>query len=271
MTAITSTPPFVELIPYTACPICGDASISVSRSADCSGYPHFKAPLSPSIQWMVCSVCGHSFRDGFYTKEAFEVLFSETHTSQRVGHALEQQRPIWGRVIEKVVRYRPSGYWLDVGFGNGALLLTAAEFGFVPLGIDVRKGNVGKLNSIGIRAIDVDFNHINIEPKVSVISMCDVLEHMRFPLQTLASAHRNLIPGGVLLISLPNLGSPIWKLLDQLGQNPYWTEMEHFHNFSRDSLCAILRNQGFSPVQYGISERYRACMEVIAIRENDVG
>jgi hypothetical protein len=40
--------------------------------------------------------------------------------------------------------------------------------------------------------------------------------------------------------------------------------IEHYHNFSRSRLYALLRETGFEPVRYGISERYRACMEVIA-------
>ena len=96
--------------------------------------------------------------------------------------------------------------------------------------------------------------------------MCDVLEHMQFPLKSLASAHRNLHVGGVLLLSMPNSGSPVWQLLDRAGQNPYRGEMEHFHNFSKRLIENILSQVGFLPVAYGVSERYRACMEIIAIR-----
>ena len=42
--------------------------------------------------------------------------------------------------------------------------------------------------------------------------------------------------------------------------------MEHYHNFDRAGLYALLRECGFSPVYYGVSERYRACMEVAAIK-----
>ena len=52
--------------------------------------------------------------------------------------------------------------------------------------------------------------------------------------------------------------------LDRQKANPYWAEIEHCHNFSRSRLYALLREMGFEPVRYGISERYRACMEVIA-------
>jgi protein O-GlcNAc transferase len=48
--------------------------------------------------------------------------------------------------------------------------------------------------------------------------------------------------------------------------NPYWGEIEHYHNFSRARLYTLLEEFAFKPQSYGISERYRACMEVIATK-----
>ena len=57
-----------------------------------------------------------------------------------------------------------------------------------------------------------------------------------------------------------------WRLLDAAKVNPYWGELEHYHNFSRARLYALLKECGFEPIHYTISERYRVCMEVIARR-----
>ncbi len=99
-----------------------------------------------------------------------------------------------------------------------------------------------------------------------MISLADVLEHMPFPKQGLAAAHRLLQSDGVLFVSMPNYGCMAWHLLDAGNANPYWGELEHFHNFSRARLSALLIEQGFEPVQYAVSERYRVCMELIARR-----
>jgi 2-polyprenyl-3-methyl-5-hydroxy-6-metoxy-1,4-benzoquinol methylase len=100
--------------------------------------------------------------------------------------------------------------------------------------------------------------------RYSVISMADVLEHMPYPKAGLKAAHRLLRPGGVLFVSMPNMDSMVWRALDASGSNPYWGEIEHYHNFTRQRLYALLEEHGFSPVHYDISERYRCCMEVIA-------
>lgn len=52
--------------------------------------------------------------------------------------------------------------------------------------------------------------------------------------------------------------------LGESGNNPYWGELKHCHNFTRERLYALLREQHFEPIHYDISRPYRACMEVIA-------
>jgi hypothetical protein len=62
---------------------------------------------------------------------------------------------------------------------------------------------------------------------------------------------------------MPNYNCPAWKLLDAENRYPYWHALEHFHNFSRERLYSLTKQTGFSVLQYGISERFRVCMEVI--------
>jgi protein O-GlcNAc transferase len=57
------------------------------------------------------------------------------------------------------------------------------------------------------------------------------------------------------------------RLLRANGVNPYWGEIEHFHNFSRRRLYTLLENHGFQPAEYNVSERYHVCMEVIAVKD----
>jgi hypothetical protein len=94
--------------------------------------------------------------------------------------------------------------------------------------------------------------------------MADVLEHVNYPTPFLEHARNLMTEKGTLLISMPNSGAPLWQSWNARGANPYWGELEHYHNFSRDRLYSLLEQTGFRPLKYGISERYRCCMEVIA-------
>jgi 2-polyprenyl-3-methyl-5-hydroxy-6-metoxy-1,4-benzoquinol methylase len=153
-----------------------------------------------------------------------------------------------------------------VGFGNASLLFTAQEYGFTPIGLDLRQGNVDALRAMGIAAFCADLNHLTLSQPCNVISMADVLEHIPYPQTALAATARLLPTGGVLLVSMPNTENAVWQTMDSQNANPYWGEMEHYHNFSRTRLYALLQSHGFEPVRYGISERYRVCMEVVAVK-----
>ena len=251
-------------IPYAACPLCGDQRTAAIVTADCSRFPFYQPSLSPVMTWLQCAGCDHVYTDGFHSREALDVLFSGTHAAQTVGFDLENQRYVWARVIEKLLPFADAGHWLDVGFGNGALLFTAHEFGFTPVGIDLRKNTVAALQASGIEAHATDLADLKQPARFDVISMCDVLEHMPYPAAGLQHVHALLKDDGVLFLSIPNSDSALWKSLNAQNANPYWAELEHYHNFSRQRLYRLLAESGFEAVRYGVSERYRVCMDVIA-------
>jgi len=253
-------------IAFQACPLCAAPDPAPYLEADCTKHPGYRPPLPPVMRWMRCGSCGHIFTDGHWTKEALEIVFATVQDGQKVGQGLEAQRYVSARMIERVLAYKSAGRWLDVGFGNGSLIFTAREFGFEAVGLDLRAQGVSSLRKIGIEAHCCNLTDFNPDSSFDVISMADVLEHMPHPKEGLAAASRLLAPGGVLLVSMPNMDCDLWKAMDAAQANPYWAEIEHYHNFGRIRLHGLLREFGFEPVRYAVSERYRACMEVLAIK-----
>lgn len=253
-----------ERIPFGKCPLCESPDLADAATGDCSAHPLYHASLGKLIRWKRCGACAHVFTEGYYTQEAARLIFSRTNVQQQVGADMEQQRFASAHIVEKILPYAGAGIWMDVGFGNGSLLFTAQEYGFRPLGLDLRAENVKALAAFGIEAHSKDITELSLASPCAVISMADVVEHVPYPKEPLRAAHRLLAADGVLFISMPNMESVLWQTMDRQKANPYWAELEHYHNFSRSRLYALLREVGFEPVRYGISERYRACMEVIA-------
>jgi hypothetical protein len=253
-----------ERILFDKCPLCDCPTLADSVIGNCSGHPLYQSSLNSVIRWKQCTNCAHIFTEGYYTDDICRLIFSKVCEHQQVGFGIEQQRVTSSHIVEKVLPYATSGNWLDVGFGNGSLMFTAQEYGFTPIGLDLRKDNVRAMSSLGFESHCKEITELLLNSKCSVISMADVLEHVPYPKNTLRAAHKLLSDAGVLFISMPNIESIVWKALDQQNANPYWGELEHYHNFSRNRLYRLLREFGFEPVRYGISERYRVCMEVIA-------
>ena len=250
-------------IKYERCPLCESSDIAQFCKANCAKHRLYQPVIPPVMTWMRCASCGHVFTDGYFRPEVANTIFANTLEHQVPGSRLEQQREVSATMAAKVVPYVSSGPWLDVGFGNGSLLFTAAEFGFRPIGIDLRPTSVEAMRRFGVEAYCGDFTDFAYREPISVISFADVLEHMPYPRKALVAARNLLSPAGVLLVSMPNYGSPVWRYLDSTKANPYWGELEHFHNFSRDRLYSLMREHGFEPLRYDISRRYRLCMEVL--------
>jgi SAM-dependent methyltransferase len=253
-------------IPYHCCPLCESRALSLLRDERCDWHPCYREGLPPTMRWLSCGDCGHVFVDGYFNDEALTLLFSEGHLSQSPGHDDEAQRYVWATSVERVTTYLdcPLGRWLDVGLGNGSLLFTAEEWGYTPVGLDLRPSTAAAMAQFGIECYCADLGEHTSAEGYQVISFCDVLEHVPYPTKTLAHARRLLDEDGLLVVSMPNCASQVWKSLDRAGANPYWGEIEHYHNFSRARLVQLLDECGFDFVSYSVSHRWRVTMEVIA-------
>jgi protein O-GlcNAc transferase len=89
---------------------------------------------------------------------------------------------------------------------------------------------------------------------------------MPYPGETLRKAAQVLRPGGVLVISTPDLTSSRWKVMDAMKLNPHWMALDNYHNFSRDRLIALLRKTGFEILDFAVPDPLDVRMELYAVR-----
>src|SRR6202012_2551138 len=96
------------------------------------------------------------------------------------------------------------GAWLDASFGDGALLLTAAEFGFEAVGLESSAAHVTALRQLGLEGHVGTIESFDAPGRFAVVSLDDQLPRLSDPVAALAAAHRLLQPDGLLVLSLPN-------------------------------------------------------------------
>lgn len=256
-------------VAYEQCPVCDGADIPYQIEAKASDHPLFTDAFPATIKWRACEDCGHFFTEGHYTPEAREILTSSMRPGQELGHEAGRLRKISGRMVERVARHMPRGEWLDIGTGNGSLLFAAAEWGFDTVGMDRRIDTVERLLKLGFKAFWNDVESIeDVEgaERFSVVSLAGALPRAPYPKRALAAAHRLLRQGGVLFLSMPNMDTIEWRILDATGANPYWGEIEHHHNFTRERVEKMLKQQGFRVADYAVGEEGPSVMELIAIK-----
>jgi SAM-dependent methyltransferase len=155
---------------------------------------------------------------------------------------------------------------LDIGCGTGGFLKYARAKGIEVYGFDASAAQVryaqGELANIRQAASLSEYLESLDSPEIrfDIITLWDVLEHIRNPLEFLLSLRDVLQPDGLLYISVPNGRAMHWKrrIYAMLGQNRdrEWAPWEHVFYYSPTSLKSCLKKSGFEPLQGGAVSCY---------------
>lgn len=154
---------------------------------------------------------------------------------------------------------------LDLGCGNGVLLLAAQREGYRNLsGVDGSAEQVAVAQALGIRNVRegdlfVELSTTN-DTSLDCVVTLDVIEHLSKSdlLRLMADVHRVLRPGGRWIIHVPNAESPFF------GRVRYG-DFTHELAFTRQSLSALLRAGRFAnvlcvedqPIPHGLKSTVR--------------
>jgi SAM-dependent methyltransferase len=109
-------------------------------------------------------------------------------------HALRYLR---GHLASRLSRVAPPGPILDVGAGDGALLDALAGRGRTAIGLERRSVRHD------VRAVELT----EVRERWAAIVFWHSLEHLRDAGRALEHAARHLLPGGLIVIAIPNLDS----------------------------------------------------------------
>ncbi len=130
-----------------------------------------------------------------------------------------------GRLASHLDATAPSGPVLDVGAGDGTLVRAVRRTGRDVLGLE--RGVPGGATDLR-DASPTDLEREDL--RYAAVVFWHVLEHLRDPADQLAAAARLLLPGGVLIVAVPNAASLQARLfgVDWLALDPP-RHLTHLH------------------------------------------
>ncbi len=160
--------------------------------------------------------------------------------------------PVVQASLQKLVlsfsKFRRTGCWLDVGYGEGGLLEAAERQGWRCYGTEISPASLRYGEQRGwVVSADGTTDSRFLTAGFDVVTMIELLEHVPAPDQLLRTAARWLRPGGVLYVTTPNARSFNWRLL---GLN--WSVVsppEHLTLWTPRGLALALRAAGFRAQQ----------------------
>jgi SAM-dependent methyltransferase len=177
----------------------------------CGATRHAEWALREGYTWLACRACGSLFVEPAQL-EAVPGLY-DTHyaapspPSGATELALE-------RVVRAAEPFRSTGRWLDIGFGDGALLSVAAAQGWSPHGTEQATSALQHAAARGFVVASDPAADPRFPPHgFDVVSLVEVLEHVREPGRLMDQACALLRKGGLLYATTPNALSLNRRLL----------------------------------------------------------
>jgi 2-polyprenyl-3-methyl-5-hydroxy-6-metoxy-1,4-benzoquinol methylase len=179
-----------------------------------------------------------------------DALYGESYYTERNAY-LEDSGiflRMFGRILDQVQRYKPSGRLIDIGCGVGQLLQVAQARGYQVSGCDISPWatdyarqagydvQTGPLESLRYRSHSFD---------IAVAS--HTLEHVPAPLPFLQEVHRILHDEGLVVIAVPNFASVMAQAM-----RSRWAGLlpdQHLSHFTPRTLRAMLGRAGFRTLQ----------------------
>jgi 2-polyprenyl-3-methyl-5-hydroxy-6-metoxy-1,4-benzoquinol methylase len=206
-------------------------------------------------QYGCCEICGTIFVtdtiNAMQIYKNYEEKYFESKkllTRQRQGYdsyfdLQESLKISFEQKLKLITEKMESGNLLDIGCAYGTFLeLASGQFNCFGLEISKYAARIAREVSCAKTIIS------NIEQSpfsrdhFDVVTMWDVIEHLRYPVSALKEAHRLLKPGGYCFISTDNIDSWLVKLLGK----SWWSFAPPLHlcHFSIKSLKIAVQLAG---------------------------
>lgn len=249
-----------------SCPICSANSIREI----------FQTETSSRFSIVQCKSCGLVFAaprptsselDEFYSSDYFQ-KDHQMHYGYSDYRSLGEinARRMWENLKEyaPVILSAPHKL-LDVGCATGGFLDEAKKDGWDCTGVELSQHAVDiARDEFGLNVFRDDIMSPQLQPGFGLIAMWHVLEHMIDPLAALVRARELLVPGGFLLVELPN-----WDSLGRVVRKTKWSELrppEHINYFTPSSLEHAMKKAGFAVMK--CSTLYPSMMDKAAVKRN---
>ncbi|HEY6040478.1 MAG TPA: class I SAM-dependent methyltransferase, partial [Kofleriaceae bacterium] len=203
-----------------------------------------------------CRACRHVFQNprlsiaglDFYYKDFYDGL-GETGMEFIFGFG---KQPYLDR-LHMVRDVAPPSRWLDVGAGHGHFCVAAraelpdTAFDGLDLSESIEEAKRRGWVDTAYRGLFPDVAP-EIAGRYDAVSMSHYLEHTLDPRRELEAAHTALADKGCLMIEVPDPEFWVGKLLRRYWLP--WFQPQHLHFLSVSNLDRLLRERGFTPVQW---------------------
>ena len=202
-------------------------------------------------EFFKCNQCHLVWRHPIPNEVELDLIYSKAYAQENVENGITNQES-GSYAASKYANYLSKrdlldkSYILDYGAATGEMVSCLRDLNFSVDGYEYSENacEYSKLN----RNINLFRTELEIPKlKYSLITMIEVIEHLRNPGNTLSELKNYLVNGGCLFITTPNRRG--WRAIIE---SVNWREAKkkfHLYLFSEESLKELLLRNGFHNVR----------------------
>ena len=217
------------------CPICGSSSGFYARK---SGHDLWRCRSCAFMYVDPLPEIGELYSEGYFTGGSS----NHGYTSYDVDKV--PMIPAFHTYLDRIKELLPgTGKLLDVGAATGFFVDIATKEGFDAEGVEISAYAAASGRAKGLRILTGTLADISAQKTFDVITMFDVIEHVRDPRADLLHARARLRQGGLLVLNTPDAGSLYARVLGERWH--LIVPPEHLDYFTRRAMRILLEQTGF--------------------------
>lgn len=209
-----------------------------------------------AVNFLRCSTCGLLVQDPLPSPKKIFSFYPTSYRSymykrKSLFSTLKRlEVRFFAQKISEVIYHNKQAKILELGCGNGLLLVTLKHMGFEQIsGNDLSDAARNDLSLQGIRFEKSDIEkHFPYNEKFDLILLHNVFEHLLDPLFVLQQCKKHLSEGGKIVITTPNSDAIVRKIFKQ-----FWNGLHaprHFFIFSIRSFKILKIRMDFKKLHY---------------------
>ncbi|HXZ29574.1 MAG TPA: class I SAM-dependent methyltransferase [Dehalococcoidia bacterium] len=238
---------------YRSCPGCGQTDFEVLFESNLED-SDFRGVVE-TIYMLWGERCGRHVK----CKNCDLIYVNPIENGSNINEAYSQMKSVDAAIIREsrlraaesqlklVKKHNDGAHLLDIGCGEGFFLFNASKFGYSTKGVEPSQDAAAYARKeFGLDVEAKPFEELRFaEHHFDVVTLWQVLEHMPYPLMVLKEIHRILKPGGMLVVTTPD----IEKIPARILKRRWWCITRlHINQFTTKTLATILKNAGFKNI-----------------------
>lgn len=232
---------------------CGCNNFEIVNVSNQSISESNKGIINPIRVWVKCKKCGLVYGNpspaedslnkyySIIAKEKFGGIYGNIKEREKFLFQMSNVR------LDNISRLTGKKTLLDIGTGIGFFIKCALDREYDAYGLELTPEDCKYAKArYGLDLMQRNFYSFTEDEQYDIVTMFEVIEHMRTPLKDLKRINKLVKMGGIFVIATPILDSKYAQ--DKKEANVFWNVVTHLSYFTKDVLEAYLQSAGFQVI-----------------------